>query len=89
MKEVPHMEISGYIHNEQGENLAMINNRLVYEGDEVSSGLRLEKIRRIRRYQLQGICVKQMTGYPLPEQALIFPIYIDQSLSRFNPFLWA
>lgn len=44
LKDLPALNITGYIHNEQGGSLAMINNQLVREGEEVSSGLRLVKI---------------------------------------------
>jgi len=42
--DLPPMNISGYIHNEQNGNLVMINNQIVHEGDEISPGLRLIKI---------------------------------------------
>jgi general secretion pathway protein B len=45
LQDLPPLNIAGYIHNEQSGSLAMINNRLVHEGDEISPGLRLEKIR--------------------------------------------
>lgn len=43
-KGLPPMNISGYINDEQGANLAIINDKLVREGEEVAPGLRLEKI---------------------------------------------
>jgi general secretion pathway protein B len=43
-KGMPTISISGYIKDETGGNLAIINDKLVREGDEVSPGLRLEKI---------------------------------------------
>jgi general secretion pathway protein B len=44
-KELPPLEVTGYIHNEQGDNLAVINDKLIKEGDEISPGLRVEKIK--------------------------------------------
>ncbi|NOU00334.1 MAG: GspB domain-containing protein [Gallionella sp.] len=44
LKDLPALSITGYIHNSVSGNLAMINNQLVHEGDEVSPGLRLVKI---------------------------------------------
>ena len=44
LKDLPPLNISGYVHNEQGGTVAMINNQLVHEGEEVSPGLRLIKI---------------------------------------------
>jgi general secretion pathway protein B len=44
LKELPALNITGYIHNEQSGSLAMINNQLVHEGEEVSPGLLLVKI---------------------------------------------
>ena len=44
LKNLPPLEISGYIHNEQSGNLAIINNHLVHEGEEVLPGLILVKI---------------------------------------------
>jgi general secretion pathway protein B len=44
LKDLPALSITGYIHNSESGNLAMINNQLVHEGDEVSPGLRLVKI---------------------------------------------
>lgn len=44
LKNLPPLEISGYIHNEQSGNLAIINNQLVHEGEEVLPGLILVKI---------------------------------------------
>jgi hypothetical protein len=41
---LPPINISGYIHNEQNGNLAMINNKLVHEGEEIFPGLLLIKI---------------------------------------------
>jgi general secretion pathway protein B len=41
---LPTMNIAGYIHDEQEGSIAMINDKLVREGEEVSPGLRLEKI---------------------------------------------
>jgi general secretion pathway protein B len=42
---LPALEISGFIHDAQSGNLALINNTLMHDGDEVSPGLRVEKIR--------------------------------------------
>ncbi len=42
--ELPTIVIAGYIRDEQGASLAMINEKLVREGDEVEPNLRLEKI---------------------------------------------
>ena len=44
LRDLPPLNITGYIHNEQSGTVAMINNQLVHEGDEVSPGLRLIKI---------------------------------------------
>jgi general secretion pathway protein B len=41
---LPPLTISGYIHNNQSGNLAMINNKLVHEGEEIYPGLFLIKI---------------------------------------------
>jgi len=41
---LPPINISGYVHNEQNGNLAMINNKLVHEGEEIYPGLVLIKI---------------------------------------------
>jgi len=43
-KGLPPLTISGYINDEQGGRLAIVNDKLVHEGEEVSPGLRLEKI---------------------------------------------
>lgn len=43
-KHLPEMSIAGYIHDDQEGSMAMINDKLVREGEEVSPGLRLEKI---------------------------------------------
>lgn len=44
LKDLPAFSITGYIHNAESGNLAMINNQLVHEGEEISPGLRLVKI---------------------------------------------
>ena len=44
LKGLPQMNISGYIHTEQGVGIAMINNQLIREGDEIYPGLRLIKV---------------------------------------------
>jgi general secretion pathway protein B len=44
IKDIPALNITGYVHDEQGGSLAMINNQLVREGEEVSPGLLLVKI---------------------------------------------
>lgn len=41
---LPAISISGYIKDQTGSNLAIINDKLVREGEEISPGLRLEKI---------------------------------------------
>ena len=43
-KDLPVLAIAGYIRDEQGASLAMINDKLVREGEEVAPGVRLEKI---------------------------------------------
>jgi len=43
-KDMPPLEIAGYVHDAQGGSLAMINNQLVREGEEIAPGLRLIKI---------------------------------------------
>ena len=43
-KDFPVLSIAGYIHDDEGNSLAMINDKLVHEGEEVEPGLRLEKI---------------------------------------------
>jgi general secretion pathway protein B len=45
LKGLPPLEVAGFMHNEQGGNMAIINDRLMKEGDEVSPGLRVEKIK--------------------------------------------
>ncbi len=42
---MPPLDIAGFMHDEQGGNIAIINDRLLNEGDEVSPGLRVEKIK--------------------------------------------
>ena len=44
LKGLPALTISGFIQDDQGANLAIINDRLVREGEEVAPGLRLEEI---------------------------------------------
>ena len=44
LKGLPPLHIAGYVHNEQSGTVAMINNQLVHEGEEISPGLRLIKI---------------------------------------------
>lgn len=44
LRGLPPLNITGYIHNDQSGTVAMINNQLVHEGEEVSPGLRLIKI---------------------------------------------
>lgn len=41
---MPPIAIAGYIKDQAGGNLAIINDRLVREGEEIAPGLRLEKI---------------------------------------------
>ncbi len=45
LKGLPPLEVTGFIHNEQGGNMAIINDKLMNEGDEVVPGLRVEKIK--------------------------------------------
>lgn len=45
LKGLPPLNITGFMHNEQGGNMAIINDRILVEGDEVSPGLRVEKIK--------------------------------------------
>lgn len=45
LKGMPPLEVTGFMHNEQGGNIAIINDKLMNEGDEVSPGLRVEKIK--------------------------------------------
>ena len=42
---LPPLNVAGFIHDEQGSNMAIINDKLMKEGDEVSPGLRVEKIK--------------------------------------------
>jgi hypothetical protein len=44
LKDLPPLRITGYIHNAVSGNLAMVNNRLVREGEEISPNLSLVKI---------------------------------------------
>jgi cytoskeletal protein RodZ len=44
LKDLPTLNITGYLHNEENGNLAMINNQLVREGEEIVPGLRLVKV---------------------------------------------
>lgn len=41
---MPELIIYGYVHNEMGGSFAMINDRLLQEGDEIAPGLKLVKI---------------------------------------------
>jgi len=43
-KDFPVLSITGYIHDDQGNSLAAINDKLVREGEDIEPGLRLEKI---------------------------------------------
>ena len=43
-KNLPPLRITGYIHNAVSGNLAMVNNQLVREGEEISPGLSLVKV---------------------------------------------
>jgi general secretion pathway protein B len=43
-EDLPPLRIAGYIRDEEGGSMAMINDRLVREGEEISPGLRLETI---------------------------------------------
>jgi general secretion pathway protein B len=45
LKGLPPLVVSGFIHNEQGGNMAIINDKLMNEGDEVAPGLKVEKIK--------------------------------------------
>jgi hypothetical protein len=53
---LPVLNISGYIHEEQGGSIAMINNKLIHEGEEVTPGLKLVKI-------LDGSAIFSYKGY--------------------------
>lgn len=44
LKDLPPLRITGYIHNAVSGNLAMVNNQLVREGEEISPGLSLVKV---------------------------------------------
>jgi hypothetical protein len=44
LKDVPVLNISGYIRNDQNVSMVIINNQLVREGEEISNGLRVIKI---------------------------------------------
>ncbi len=44
LKGMPPLVISGYMHDEQVGSVALINDKLVHEGEEIAPGLRLEKI---------------------------------------------
>ena len=44
LKGMPEINITGYVHNELSGSMAMINNQLVHEGEEISPGLRLVKV---------------------------------------------
>lgn len=44
LKGMPKISISGYINDEQGAKLAIVNDKLLREGEEVAPGLRLESI---------------------------------------------
>ena len=44
LKGMPPLVISGYMHDEQAGSMAIINDKLVHEGEEIAPGLRLEKI---------------------------------------------
>jgi general secretion pathway protein B len=45
LKGLPPLEVTGLMHNDQGDNMAIINDRLMKEGDEVAPGLRVERIK--------------------------------------------
>jgi general secretion pathway protein B len=44
LKELPPLVVSGFIRDDQAGSMAMIDDKLVREGDEVIPGLRLEKV---------------------------------------------
>ncbi|HET7834071.1 MAG TPA: general secretion pathway protein GspB [Gallionella sp.] len=44
LKGMPALVISGYMHDDQAGSMAIINDKLVHEGEEIAPGLRLEKI---------------------------------------------
>ncbi len=44
LADMPELTIYGYVHNEMGGSFAMINDRLLQEGDEIAPGLKLVKI---------------------------------------------
>lgn len=56
LKGMPSLNITGYLHDEQGGSVAMINNQLIHEGEEVLPGLRLVKI-------LDGSAIFSYKGY--------------------------
>lgn len=56
LQSLPPLNITGYVQNEQGVSLAMINNQLVREGEEIFPGLRLVKI-------LDGSAIFSYKGY--------------------------
>ncbi|MGC2166981.1 MAG: general secretion pathway protein GspB [Gallionella sp.] len=44
LADMPELIVHGYVHNEMGGSFAMINDRLLQEGDEIAPGLKLVKI---------------------------------------------
>jgi general secretion pathway protein B len=44
LKELPPLQIAGFIHDEQAGSMVMVDDKLLHEGDEIAPGLRLEKI---------------------------------------------
>jgi hypothetical protein len=44
LKDIPVLNITGYIRNDQNVSMVIINNQLAREGDEISKGLRVIKI---------------------------------------------
>jgi len=44
MKQLPPINVAGYIHDAEANRLVMVNDRLLREGEELAPGLKLEKI---------------------------------------------
>jgi len=44
MKQLPPINVAGYIHDTDSNRLVMVNDRLLREGEELAPGLKLEKI---------------------------------------------
>ncbi|MBI4983805.1 MAG: general secretion pathway protein GspB [Rhodocyclales bacterium] len=44
LKDLPPLAVAGYIHDTDANNMVLVNEKLLREGDEIAPGLKLEKI---------------------------------------------